>query len=221
MRLADWVVGFLEAQEVDTAFTVCGGGAAFLNDALRMAKRMRYVSCHHEQAAAMAAEAYARVRTGLGLAVVTSGPGGTNAITGVAGAWLDHVPLIVLSGQTFQKQTIAGHPGLRTLGVQEINIVDIVKPITKYAVMATAPQDIRYHLEAALHFAREGRPGPVLLDLPADVQSAQIDPATLRGFDAPAPATDHRASGFDRISLRQDVSAARVAPLVGHQDHAR
>ncbi|MCR4297495.1 MAG: thiamine pyrophosphate-binding protein [Gallionella sp.] len=186
MRLSDYVISFLEDQGIDCAFTVAGGGSAFLDDALRTAKRMRYVAHHHEQAAAMAAEAYARVRTGLGLAVVTSGPGGTNAITGVAGAWLDHVPLIVLSGQTFQKQTITGHPGLRTLGVQEINIVDIVKPITKYAVMVTEPKLIRAYLEHALHMARSGRPGPVWLDLPADVQNAQIDPATLRGFDVPA-----------------------------------
>ena len=213
MRLADWVVEFLEAHGIDHAFTVAGGGAAFLNDALRVAKKMRYIAHHHEQAAAMAAEAYARVRTGIGLAVVTSGPGATNAITGVAGAWLDHVPVIVLSGQVFSGQTIGTRArGLRTLGVQEINIVDLVRPITKYAVMVTDPLKIRYHMEAALHFAREGRPGPSWLDLPADVQSAQIAPASLRGFNS-VPLTE--AAGLP-ITVAEVLRMLRDAkrPLV-------
>lgn len=182
MRLADYVIRFLEAQGIGHAFTVCGGGSIFLNDALAKAEGMKYVCTHHEQAAAMAAEAYARVRTGLGLAVVTSGPGGTNAITGVAGAWTDHVPTVTLSGQVFSGQTIHGRPGLRTLGVQEINIVDLVKPITKYAVQVRDPREIRLHLEQAVHLAQSGRPGPVWLDIPADVQNAQIDPQQLDGF---------------------------------------
>lgn len=201
MRLADYVVQRLEEAGIDHAFTVCGGGAIFLCDALGKAGKMKYVACHHEQAAAMAAEAYARVRTGLGLAVVTSGPGGTNAITGVAGAWLDHVPTITISGQVFLRQTIAGHPGLRTLGVQEINIVDLVRPITKYADMVTDPAMIRWHLEKALHLAREGRPGPVWLDIPADVQNAQIDPDTLHSY---LTATPQKAAGL----------AAKVAEVV-------
>jgi acetolactate synthase-1/2/3 large subunit len=113
MRVADYIISFLEDCGIDCAFTVCGGGAIFLCDALAKAKRMKFVACHHEQAAAMAAESYARVRNGLGLAIVTSGPGGTNAITGVAGAWTDHVPTITISGQVFSRQTIDGHRGLR------------------------------------------------------------------------------------------------------------
>jgi acetolactate synthase-1/2/3 large subunit len=181
VRLADWVVSFLESKGIDHAFTVSGGGSIFLCDALATAKRMSYVSCHHEQAAAMAAEAYARGRTGLGLCVVTSGPGGTNAITGVAGAWLDHIPMIVLSGQCFSGQTI-GDSGLRQKGVQELNIIDLVRPITKYAVMVDGAESIRYHFEKALYLATEGRPGPVWLDIPADVQKAEIAPETLSGF---------------------------------------
>lgn len=144
---------------------------------------MKYVSCHHEQAASMATEAYARVRRGPGVTLVTSGPGGTNAITGVAGSWLDHVPQIVISGQVFTAQTITSHPGLRTLGVQEINIVDIVHPITKYAVMVMDALEIRYHLEKAFYLATHGRPGPVWIDIPANVQNARIDPNTLKRFD--------------------------------------
>lgn len=190
MRLADYVIEFLRQRGIDTAFTVCGGGAIFLCDALAKSE-MRYVACHHEQAAAMAAESYARVRNGLGLAIVTSGPGGTNAITGVAGAWTDHVPTITLSGQVFSSQMINGR-GVRTLGVQEINIVDIVRPITKYATVVRDPTSIRYELEKAVHLAREGRPGPVWLDLPADVQNAQVEPANLRSFVTPKPQTDAR-----------------------------
>lgn len=182
MRLADYVVRRLEAAGITHAFTVCGGGSIFLNDALARAEKIRYVSCHHEQAAAMAAEGYARVRGGIGLAVVTSGPGGTNAITGVAGAWTDHVPTLTISGQVFSTQTINGREGLRTVGVQEINIVDIVRPITKYAVMVREPSRIRFHLEKALYLAKEGRPGPVWLDVPADVQNAEVDPAELEPF---------------------------------------
>ena len=130
----------------------------------------------------MAAEAYARARNGLGVALVTSGPGGTNTVTGVAGAWLDHIPHLTISGQTFLNQTIQSSPGLRTLGVQEINIVDIVKPITKYAVMIDSPIDIKFHLEKAFYLATSGRPGPVWLDIPADVQKAEIDERKLKSF---------------------------------------
>ena len=183
MRVSDYVIEFFENQGVDHIFTVSGGGSIFLCDALGMAKKMKYVACHHEQAASMATEAYARARQGLGVTLVTSGPGGTNAVTGVAGSWLDHVPHVTISGQVFLAQTITKHPGLRTLGVQEINIVDIVRPITKYAVMVEDAREIRYHLEKAVYLATHGRPGPTWIDIPANIQNAKIDPTTLRGFD--------------------------------------
>jgi acetolactate synthase-1/2/3 large subunit len=183
MRVADYIIEFLERQGVDHIFTVAGGGAIFICDALGMAKKMKYVACHHEQAASMASEAYARVRQGLGVVLVTSGPGGTNAVTGTAGCWLDHVPQLTISGQTFLAQTIGNHPGLRTLGVQEINIVDVVRPITKYAVMIEDAKDIKYHLEKAVYLATHGRPGPTWIDIPANIQNANIDPRSLKGFD--------------------------------------
>jgi acetolactate synthase-1/2/3 large subunit len=186
MRLADYVVKFFEDAGVQNIFTVSGGGAIFLCDAVAKSEKIKYVSCHHEQAASIAAESYARFHNTIGVSMVTSGPGGTNAVTGVAGAWLDHVPQITISGQTFLSQTIVGHPGLRTLGVQEINIVDIVKPITKYAVMVTEPLDIRYHLEKAIYLAKVGRPGPVWLDIPADIQNKEIEQNNLRAFDQAA-----------------------------------
>lgn len=184
MRVADYVIEFLENQGVEHIFTVTGGGAIFLCDALGMAKKMKYVACHHEQAASMASEAYARIRQGLGVALVTSGPGGTNAVTGTAGCWLDHVPQLTISGQVFLSQTIGKHLGLRTLGVQELNIVDIVRSITKYAVMIEDAKDIRYHLGKAIYLATHGRPGPTWLDIPANIQNADIDSSSLRGFDA-------------------------------------
>ena len=183
MRVADYVIEFFENQGVEHIFTVSGGGSIFLCDALAVAKKMKYVACHHEQAASMATEAYARVRQGLGVTLVTSGPGGTNSVTGIAGSWLDHVPHVTISGQVFLAQTIRNHPGLRTLGVQEINIVDIVRPITKYAVMVEDAQEIRYHLEKAVYLATHGRPGPTWVDIPANIQNANIDPATLKAFD--------------------------------------
>ena len=183
MRVADYVIEFLEQQGVDHIFTVAGGGAIFLCDALGTAKKMKYVACHHEQAASMASEAYARVRQGLGVALVTSGPGGTNAVTGTAGCWLDHVSQLTISGQTFLSQTIRKHPGLRTLGVQEINIVDIVRPITKYAVMVEDANEVKYHLEKAVYLATHGRPGPTWIDIPANIQNANIEPALLKSFN--------------------------------------
>jgi acetolactate synthase-1/2/3 large subunit len=183
MRLADYVIKFFEDNGVQNIFTVSGGGAIFLCDAVAKSAKINYVSCHHEQAASIAAEAYSRFHNTIGVCIVTSGPGGTNAITGVAGAWLDHVPQITVSGQTFLSQTIGGHPGLRTLGVQEINIIDIVKPITKYAVMLTEPNDVRYHLEKATYLAKDGRPGPVWIDIPADIQNKEIELNSLRVFD--------------------------------------
>ena len=195
MNVSDYVVQFLEALGLGHVFTVSGGGSIFLCDALARAKSIKYVCCHHEQACTTAAEGYARARNHVGAAIVTSGPGGTNAVTGVAGAWLDGVPMIVISGQAFLKQTITDHPGLRQLGVQEINIVDIVRPITKYAVMVKHPVEIRYHLEKAWHLATTGRMGPVWLDIPGDIQNAEIDPEIMTGY----------------IPVQEPMPSARVA----------
>ena len=153
--------------------------------ALRFFKKtskLKYISCHNELYASIAAESYARVRDSFGAAVVSSGPGGTNTITGVSGAWLDHVPHITISGQAFLQQTVYTKPGLRTLGVQEINIVDIVKPVTKYAVMVKDAKRIRYHLEKAFFLAFSGKPGPVWIDLPVNIQNAKINPRELPCF---------------------------------------
>ena len=173
MTVSDFIIEFFEGKGVEHIFTVSGGGSIFLNDALARAKRMKYVCTHHEQGAAYAAEGYARARNSLGCCLVTSGPGGTNAVSGCAAAWLDGIPVIYLSGQAFLKQTIRDHPGLRQLGVQEINILDIVKPITKFAQMVNK-EHVAYQLETAVRIATQPRMGPVWLDVPGDVQNASI-----------------------------------------------
>ena len=174
MNVSDFIIEFLEKQGVEHIFTVSGGGSIFLCDALQRAKRIRYVCTHHEQAAGYAAEGYARARNSLGVALVTSGPGGTNAVSPCAAAWLDGIPVIFISGQAFLKHTIKGHPGLRQMGVQEINIVDIVRPITKFAMMFDDVTPVEFYMEQAVKIALEDRKGPVWLDIPGDVQNAPV-----------------------------------------------
>lgn len=152
-----------------------------LNDSLGKSKKMQYVVCLHEQACAIAAEAYARVTNKPGLLMVTTGPGGTNAITGVAAAYVESTPMIVLSGQVKIADQI-NQQGVRQQGMQELDIISIVKPITKYAVMVRDPSVIRYHLDRAVYEATNGRPGPVWLDIPLDIQAMQIDEAKLLGW---------------------------------------
>ena len=193
IRVADYLIESLADLGIREVFTVSGGGSIFLCDAMVRSTRVRYICCHHEQAVAMATEAYARVRQGLAASVVTTGPGGTNAMTGLACSWTDSVPHLIISGQVFLSQTI-GATGVRQLGVQEINIIDLVRPITKYAVMITDPASIRLHFEKAVYLATTGRPGPVWLDVPANVQNAVIDPETLEGFTPPPPAADAELS---------------------------
>jgi acetolactate synthase-1/2/3 large subunit len=189
MRVADYIAQFIAEHEqtAKTVFMVSGGGNMHLIDALGRNMDLTYVCNHHEQACAIAAEGYARVSNKIGVAYVTTGPGGTNAITGVMGAWVDSIPMMIISGQVKFQTTIAFQPELqlRQLGDQEINIVDIVRPITKYAVMIMDKNKVRYHLEKAVYEAKHGRPGPVWIDVPLDIQGAQIEPENLDGFQVP------------------------------------
>jgi acetolactate synthase-1/2/3 large subunit len=181
MKLSDYVFQFIANQGVKHVFMLPGGGAMHLVDSLGSCEKLQYIAVLHEQAAAIAAEAYARVTNNLGVALVTTGPGGTNAITGVAGAWLESTPCLVVSGQV-KRADLKGSSGIRQRGPQELNIVEIVKNITKYAITIMDPVTIRYHLEKAVYLAKSGRPGPVWLDIPLDVQAAQIDPDKQKGF---------------------------------------
>lgn len=189
MKLSDYVVDKLADTGAEHVFFVPGGGAMHLNDSLGRSARLTYVSNLHEQASAIGAEAYSKATGNFGLCLVTTGPGGTNAVTGVAGAWLDSTPMIFVSGQVKRADLSAGL-GVRQVGVQEVDIVSIVKPITKYAVTVLEPESIRYHMEKAIHLARTGRPGPVWIDLPLDIQGATIgEESTMRAFEPEAPAS--------------------------------
>ncbi len=184
IKVSDYIAQSLVRHGIDHIFLVTGGGAMHLNDAIGRCHGLKYVCCHHEQACAMAAESYCRLTGKLAAVNVTTGPGGTNAITGVWGAWTDSIGMIVISGQVkFETVVRSTDLPLRQLGDQELDIVKVVAPITKYAEMVTDPQAIRYHLEKALFLATSGRPGPVWLDIPMNVQGALIDPDTLPGFD--------------------------------------
>src|SRR5471032_1761477 len=184
VRLADYVAGKLVEHGVRHVFLVTGGAAMHLNDAFGRTPELAKVCCHHEQTCAMAAESYFRLTNRLAAVNVTGGPGGTNAITGVFGAYVDSMGLIVISGQV-KEETLVQSTGLplRQLGDQEVDIIKLVESITKYAVIVKDPQSIRYHLERALHLAAHGRPGPCWIDIPINVQAAKIDPEQLRAYD--------------------------------------
>lgn len=193
IKLSDYVIDFIASQGVKHVFLVTGGGAMHLNESLSRCAAIEPVCNLHEQASAIAAETYSKATNRLGAAIVTSGPGSTNAITGVAGAWFDSTPLFVISGQVKRSDLITNQPGaaagVRQLGVQEISIVPIVSSITKYAITIDDPRMIRFHMEKAAYLASNGRPGPVWIDIPLDVQATMIDPGELTGFDAPPEAT--------------------------------
>ncbi len=157
----------------------------FLNDAIGNEPDLKTIFCHHEQACAMAAEGYARITNTPGVINVTTGPGGINALNGVFGAWVDSIPMLVISGQVKRETLISTYniPGLRQIGDQEADIINMVKGITKYAILVDDPATIRYHLEKAWHLSQSGRPGPCWLDIPIDVQTSQIDPEELKRYD--------------------------------------
>ncbi len=184
IRIADYIAQLLAEHGIRHVFSVTGGGAMHLNDGLGHHPSLNCIYNHHEQACAMAAESYARVHNRIAAVCVTTGPGGTNAITGVLGGWLDSIPMLILSGQV-RYDTTARSTGLniRAMGDQEFDITRAVGCMTKYAEMVTDPLKIRYCLEKAIHLAQAGRPGPCWLDIPLNVQSAYVDMEDLAGYD--------------------------------------
>lgn len=181
MKVSEYIVDFLEKSGVKHVFMLPGGMAMHINDSIGYSKQLKPVWMLHEQACAFAAESYARITNNLGIACVTCGPGATNTLTGIACAWIESTPLLVITGQV-KRADIAQDPNLRQLGVQEVRIVEMAKPITKYCSQILNPEDIRYELEKAVSIAREGRPGPVLLDIPVDVQACKVIPDELRSY---------------------------------------
>jgi acetolactate synthase-1/2/3 large subunit len=184
MRVADYVAKFIFDHGVKDVFMLSGGGIMHLTDGLACNKDLNVYCLHHEQAASMAIDTYARTTGNFAVGYFTTGPGATNALTGLAGAWLDSSPCLFISGQSKTSQCVytADIDGLRQIGVQEINIVPVVQSLTKYCVFVDDPNDMRFHLEKAFYLAKHGRPGPVWLDIPLDVQGAMIDPDKMKEF---------------------------------------
>lgn len=207
MRVADYISNFLVQKKINDIFVLTGYGAMYLNDAIVSNPKINYFCVRNEAASPMMAEAYSRLKNSVGAVCLTAGPGSTNAIPGLAEAWVDSAAVMVFSGQVQKSHTtyMANIPGLRTFGTAEINIIPIVKSLTKYAEMIKEPDKIKYHLEKAYSLATTGRPGPVWLDIPHDVQNAIIDTDKLVGFDAES----------QRIKLNEDHVSKIVSLLKG------
>ncbi len=214
MRGADYVAEFLVARGIRSIFLVPGGGNMFLVDAMGQAEGLEVIANHHEQASAMAAEGYARVTGGVGVALVTSGPGATNAITGVGEAWTESAPLLIISGQV-KRADLKGNSGLRQKGPQEVDIVSMVAGITKYAATVMEAADLRYHLEKAFYLAETGRRGPVWIDIPLDIQGGPVDVSAMRGFiPDKVPPPDVAAAAARVVALINQ--AERPLFMLGH-----
>lgn len=219
MKVADYIIKTLAEHGIDTVFEVYGGAVGDLIDAFTRTERIRYVAAISEQGASFMAEGWAKVSGRTGCVIATSGPGGGNLVTGIQNAYYDSVPMIFLTGQVGQA-FMSPHPSIRQVGFQETPIAEIVRPITKYAVMVKDPKSIRYHLEKALYLAIAGRPGPVLIDLPTDVQKAEVDPYAIEHLDILAEGMVPKG-GFEAIdaairSFLEDLARSeRPAILVG------
>ena len=217
IRVADYIVNRLHQEGIDTVFLLNGGGMMHLVDAVGRHTGVKVVCNHHEQASAMAADGYARLSGGVGACFATSGPGATNILTGVVGAWQDSSRVIFITGQSKVTQTIANSniQGLRQFGTFEVDIVPIVKSVTNYSHMIIDPRSIRYHLEKALYLISSGRPGPALLDLPLDIQGSLIDPAELDSFSPTEEDLVVPSADMDEILSLLDNSTRPIL-LVGN-----
>jgi acetolactate synthase I/II/III large subunit len=202
MKVSDYIIDFLADQGVRHNFLISGGAVVHLVDSTARHPRMHVVATQHEQAAGAAADMYARITGNIGVAMTTSGPGATNLVTSVCNAYFDSVPLLVITGQVARFR-LRPNPRMRQRGFQETDVVSIFHSITKYAKLVLSAEDIRYELEKAVCWAKSGRPGPVLLDIPDDLQREEIEPASLRGFDSA------ELSGADRGTVLPAESQVR------------
>lgn len=206
IKLSDYVFEFIESKGVKHVFMLPGGGAMHLVDSLGKSN-LEYIACQHEQAASIAAEAYGQHTNNIGVCLTTSGPGATNAITGVTAGWIDSTSMLIISGQA-KRSDLVGDTGVRQIGSQEVQIIDMVKPITKYAVQIMEPTEIRYHLERAYFEATSGRPGPVWLSIPLDVQAAMVDEETLTGYVPEKGDQEALAASEEKIEQVADKTIA-------------
>ena len=217
-RVADFIVDFLLEREVENFFLLTGNGAMYLNDAIAKQPGIKYFTARNEAAAPMMAESYARMTGKLGVVCVTSGPGATNAISGLAEAWVDSAPVLIISGQapTDQIPVESSSLAVRTFGTAAIDVVSAVKSLTKYAVTIKDPNSIRYHMEKAFHLALTGRPGPVWIDVPMDVQYALVNPLTMDSF-LPEIAPDFSPSTSEINKVKELLNHSERPLIVGGQ----
>lgn len=215
IKLSDYLIRVLSEAGVKRIFMLTGGGCMHLVDSVGRQPGMEYICCLHEQAVAFCTQAHAEFTGQLAAALVTTGPGGTNSITGLAAAWLDSSPCIFISGQVKRADLLTTR-GVRSMGPQEVDIVSVVSPLTKYAKTLLEPNDVRYELERAIHLATTGRRGPVWLDVPLDVQAQTIDETALRGFSPGPPQKPHDLA--EKVSAALDLlrGAKRPVLLVGN-----
>ena len=218
MKVSDYIMNFLVKQGVRHLFLLSGGGMMHLLDAAKRCSELELVFNLNEQAAGICGDGYAQFTGNIGACMLTTGPGATNAITGCAGAWLDSTPVMYISGQC-RIQQMGQLRGLRIYGAQEVAIVPCVSPITKYAVTVLEKEKIRYHLEKALYLATHGRKGPVWIDVPLDIQGADVDVESLAGFDAEAEGIQTTTKVNEAtISQVYDLlnASSRPSVLFGH-----
>lgn len=214
MKISDYVIKFISGLGVDKVFCVTGGGAMHLNNSLGCSEDVEGVFMLHEQGASVAAESYARIREGYGVCLVTSGPGATNAITGLCGAYMDSIPVIFISGQA-KRADLVGDQGIRQFGIQEVDIISMVKPYSKYAVRIMDEKSIRYELEKAAYIAVSGRPGAVWIDIPLDIQASDVDIDSLESYK---PSEDSFSVSEDEIDtiIKAYNAAKRPAIVLGN-----
>lgn len=211
-KVSDLVFDYLKEQGVAVVFTLTGGGIMHLVDSMGRSG-MEYVCCHHEQACAIAAQAYGMYREQMNVCLVTTGPGGTNALTGAAAAWVDSTPMLFLSGQV-KRDDFASLRGVRQFGAQENDIISMAKPVTKYAATVMDPEEILYHLQKALYLAGHGRKGPVWLDIPLDVQAAKVERDQLRQYDPQSEAQEEYGDMDAAARTASGLLAEAKRPLV-------
>ena len=215
MKVSNYIVSYLEQRGIRVIFGYIGGMITHLVDSIAADPEVRFIQTYHEQTAAMAAEGYALETNNFGVAISTSGPGATNMITGIADAYFDSIPVLYITGQVNTYEYKYDKP-IRQQGFQETDVVSIVKPITKYAALVDKADDIKYELDKALHIALSGRKGPVLLDLPMNIQRAEIEPANLRPYTPEESEVADKSSSIDWEKIKELVSqATRPLLLIG------
>ncbi len=215
MKISDYIMEFIASLGIKEVFCVTGGGAMHMNNSLGQSDKLKGVFMIHEQGASVAAESYARIHEGYGCCLVTSGPGGTNAVTGLVGAYIDSIPVIYISGQA-KRADLVGDQGIRQFGIQEVNIISLVQSYAKYAVQIKEPEDIRYEFEKAAAIAVNGRPGPVWLDVPLDIQASDVNPDELKGYDA-SELPSYPVSEKDLTAVIEALNSSKKPVMVlGH-----